>query len=304
MKKLKIIFIGLMLLPLYSIGQTASDNSPSNAFYDTFLAQGLLLLGGLVIIGAFSVLLHLLNTMFKIQEMKVRKERNLPETEKDAKVGFSLSTFLQQQYKVWTNAVPIDREKDVLLDHNYDGIQELDNSLPPWWLAMFYITIAIGVVYMGYYHWSGEGLSSSEEYELSMVQAEKEIKAYRASLGETIDETNVTVLTDQAALDLGKTLYNANCVACHGLAGEGGVGPNLTDEYWIHGGDIQSIFSTIKYGVIEKGMISWKSQLRPVDMQKISSYILTFQGTSPPNGKEPQGEKYIPESSEGPLSMK
>lgn len=304
MKKLRIIFMGLMLLPLYSIGQTASDNSPSNAFYDTFLAQGLLLLGGLVIIGAFSVLLHLLNTMFKIQEMKVRKERNLPETVKDAKIGFSLSTFLQQQYKVWTNAVPIDREKDVLLDHNYDGIQELDNSLPPWWLAMFYITIAIGVVYMGYYHWGGEGLSSSEEYELSMVQAEKEIKAYRASLGETIDETNVTVLTDQAALDLGKTLYNANCVACHGLAGEGGVGPNLTDEYWIHGGDIQSIFSTIKYGVIEKGMISWKSQLRPVDMQKISSYILTFQGTSPPNGKEPQGEKYIPESSEGPLSMK
>ena len=304
MKKLKIIFIGLMLLPLYSIGQTTSDNSPSNAFYDTFLAQGLLLLGGLVIIGAFSVLLHLLNTMFKIQEMKVRKERNLLESEKDTRSRFSLSIFLKEQYKAWTKAVPIEREQDVLLDHNYDGIQELDNSLPPWWLAMFYITIAIGLVYMGYYHWGGDGLSSSEEYELSMVQAEKEIKAYRASLGETIDETKVTVLTDQTALDLGKSLYNANCVACHGLAGEGGVGPNLTDEYWIHGGDIKSIFSTIKYGVIEKGMISWKSQLRPADMQKISSYILTFQGTNPPNGKEAQGEKYIPESTEGPLSMK
>lgn len=303
MKNLKILFLFGLVTPLVGIGQTATGTNSSNGFYDTFLAQGLLVLGGLVIIGAFSVLLHLLNTMVKIQEMKIRVERNLPQLKEDTRPGFSLSAFLQQQYKAWTKAVPLDHEKDVLLDHNYDGIQELDNSLPPWWLAMFYITIAIGVVYMGYYHLGGNGLSSAEEYELSMVQAEEEIKAYRASLGETIDETNVTVLTDPSALDLGKTLYNANCVACHGIAGEGGVGPNLTDEYWIHGGDIQSIFSTIKYGVVEKGMISWKSQLRPADMQKISSYILTFQGTNPPNGKKPQGEKYISEEAGAPLSM-
>lgn len=303
MKNFKILFLYALLMPLTGNGQTDSGTGASNGFYDTILAQGLLVLGGLIVISAFLVLLHLLNTMVKIQEMKIRMERNLSQPEQDMRPGFSLSAFLQQQYKAWTKAVPLDHEKDVLLDHNYDGIQELDNSLPPWWLAMFYITIAIGVVYMGYYHFGGEGLSSAEEYELSMIQAEEEIKAYRASLGETIDETNVTVVTDQAALDLGKTLYNTNCVACHGLAGEGGVGPNLTDEYWIHGGDIQSIFATIKYGVVEKGMISWKSQLRPADMQKISSYILTFQGTNPPNGKEPQGEKYIPEESGAPLSM-
>ena len=304
MKNYKLFLIIGLLIPLTSIGQSAVGNSSSNEFYDTLFAQGLFLLGGLVIIGAFSVLLHLLNTMVKIQEMKIRIERNLPQPKKNERPSFSLTAFFQQQYKLWTKAVPLDREKDVLLDHDYDGIQELDNSLPPWWLAMFYISIVIGVVYMGYYHWGGDGLSSSEEYELSMVQAEQEIKAYRASLGETIDETNVTVLTDQAALDLGKTLYNANCVACHGLAGEGGVGPNLTDEYWIHGGDIQSIFSTIKYGVVEKGMISWKSQLRPADMQKISSYILTFQGTNPPNAKEPQGEKYMAKEGGETLSMK
>ena len=106
----------------------------------------------------------------------------------------------------------------------------------------------------------------------------------------------MVAVTDPGELDLGKTLYNTHCVACHGLQGEGGVGPNFADEYWIHGGGIKNVFRIIKYGVVEKGMIPWQNQLRATDMQKIASYILTFQGTNPPNGKEPQGEIYVEEA--------
>jgi cytochrome c oxidase cbb3-type subunit 3 len=124
-----------------------------------------------------------------------------------------------------------------------------------------------------------------------MEHAEESIKEYLSKQANLVDESNVEALLDDASLAAGKTVYEGKCAACHGMAGEGGVGPNLTDEYWLHGGDIKSVFKTIKYGVPEKGMISWKSQLRPAEMHKTASYILTLVGTNPPNGKEPQGEK-------------
>lgn len=265
--------------------------------YQELLANGMLLLAAVVIIAAFGVLLHLLNTMVKIQELRIMAEKGITsEVKKKESTPFSLTDFLKKQYKSWTNVVPIEREKDVMLDHNYDGIRELDNSLPPWWTALFYITIVFSLVYMIYYHWGGNGPSSAQEYEMQMASAEEEVKAYRASLGQELDETNVVAVTDPGELDLGKTLYNTHCVACHGLQGEGGVGPNFADEYWIHGGGIKNVFRIIKYGVVEKGMIPWQNQLRATDMQKIASYILTFQGTNPPNGKEPQGEIYVEEA--------
>jgi len=265
--------------------------------YQDLLANGMLLLAAVVIIAAFGVLLHLLNTMVKIQELRIMAEKGIaPELKKKEATPFSLSDFLKKQYKSWTNVVPIEKEKDVMLDHNYDGIRELDNSLPPWWTALFYITIVFSLAYMVYYHWGGNGPSSAQEYEMQMASAQEEVKAYRASLGQVLDETNVVLVTDPGALDLGKTLYNTHCVACHGLQGEGGVGPNFTDEYWLHGGGIKNVFKIIKYGVVEKGMISWQNQLRATDMQKIASYILTFQGTNPPNAKEPQGEIYVEEA--------
>ena len=264
--------------------------------YQDLLANGMLLLAAVVIIAAFGVLLHLLNTMVKIQELRIMAEKGIiPEAKKKESTPFSLKDFLKKQYKSWTNVVPIEREKDVMLDHDYDGIRELDNSLPPWWTALFYITIVFSLVYMIYYHWGGNGPSSAQEYEMQMASAQEEVKAYRASLGHELDETNVVAVTDPGELDLGKTLYNTHCVACHGLQGEGGVGPNFADEYWIHGGGIKNVFRIIKYGVVEKGMIAWQNQLRTTDMQKIASYILTFQGTNPPNGKEPQGEIYVEE---------
>lgn len=194
-----------------------------------------------------------------------------------------------------TDAVPIENEAEVMTDHEYDGIRELDNNLPPWWVYGFYFTIIFGVVYLFNYHISGTSPLPAQEYQEQLAEAELEKKSHLAEVGASVDETTVTAMTDATLLSAGKDIYSGNCAACHGQAGEGGVGPNLTDEYWIHGGGIQNVFKTIKYGVPAKGMIAWQTQLKPDAMQKVASYILTLQGTKPANGKEPQGTVWTEE---------
>ncbi|MCB9088072.1 MAG: c-type cytochrome [Calditrichae bacterium] len=178
--------------------------------------------------------------------------------------------------------------KDELLNHDYDGIQELDNDLPPWWLYLFYFTIIFGVVYMLHYHVLGTGDLQVEAYEKEMKAAEAQALA-RAQGQQSA--APLVQLTDEGDLAAGKEVYMVNCVPCHGQLGEGGVGPNMTDEYWIHGGEIADLVHTINVGVPEKGMISWAPILSKKQMQQVASYILTLQGTNPPNAKEPQGKK-------------
>ena len=197
--------------------------------------------------------------------------------------------FTKLRIKYWENPIPIEREGDITLDHNYDGIRELDNHLPPWWVNMFILTIVWAVGYMWWYHWGGDGMNQADEYKTEVATAKKEIAIALAGKANAVDESNVVVLTDAVALGEGELIYKNVCVACHGSKGEGTVGPNFTDEYWIHGGGIKDLFKTIKYGVPDKGMIAWSSQLKPADMQKVASYILTLKGTNPPNPKAPQG---------------
>jgi cytochrome c oxidase cbb3-type subunit 3 len=201
--------------------------------------------------------------------------------------GDDFWTRLRKKY--WEDAVPIDREGEIILHHNYDGIRELDNRLPPWWVNMFALTIVYGLGYMVYYHWGGSGATQVQEYEQEVATAKKEIALALAGKANAVDESNVVAVTETGQLGEGELIFKGNCVACHGQKGEGGVGPNFTDEYWLHGGGIKDLFKTIKYGVPEKGMISWQSQLKPSDMQKVASYILTLKGTNPPNPKAPQG---------------
>ena len=148
-----------------------------------------------------------------------------------------------------TNSIPIEQEHKIMLTHNYDGIQELDNSLPPWWLAMFYLSIAFGVVYLWFYHIHGAGNVQEQEYLTELVEAEEQSKL----MANKVDENSVELLTEKAKISSGEAIFIKNCVACHGKMGQGGVGPNLTDQFWIHGGDIKSVFKTIKYGVPSKG---------------------------------------------------
>lgn len=191
-----------------------------------------------------------------------------------------------------SDAVPVEEEQAILTDHNYDGIHELDNNLPLWWKYMFYVSIVCAGIYIYYYHFSGYGKLQVEEYNQEVLAGEKEVEAYMKLSANSVDENNVKRLTDAKRLESGKALFLQNCAACHGKGGEGGVGPNLTDEYWMHGGGVKNVFKTIKYGVPQKGMISWKTQLSPGNMQELASYILTLKGSHPENPKEPQGDKY------------
>ncbi|WP_299823150.1 c-type cytochrome [uncultured Pontibacter sp.] len=172
--------------------------------------------------------------------------------------------------------------------HDFDGIQEYDNDLPPWWKAMFYVSVVFAVGYMLHYHVFKTGALQDEEYAMEMEQA-----AILAA--KNVDDpnavTNYEVMTDATALESGKSIYSANCAACHGQEGQGTVGPNLTDEYWLHGGDVNDIFKTVKYGVPAKGMVPWQGKLTKDQMLEVSSYILSLKGTNPANAKEPQGEK-------------
>jgi cytochrome c oxidase cbb3-type subunit 3 len=195
------------------------------------------------------------------------------------------------------DAVPIEREAEIMTDHEYDGIRELDNNLPPWWKYGFYLTIVVSVVYLFNYHVTRSFPLQSAEYQKELADAAIAKDEYLKTVADKVDESNVTVLQASADITSGQTLYKANCVACHGQAGEGGVGPNLTDHYWIHGGGVKNIFKTIKYGVAAKGMIAWQAQLKPVEMQQISSFIMSLKGTNPAGGKAPQGDLYVDENS-------
>lgn len=204
---------------------------------------------------------------------------------------------LKKMYEMLTKSTPIENEAEILLDHDYDGIRELDSKIPPWFIMLFYGTIIFAAVYLVRFHVIGSGNVQAEEYmeEVKLAQAQRQILI---KTGAFLNEETVTQLTDPASLSSGKDIFMKNCASCHGNAGEGLVGPNLTDDYWIHGGGIQNIFKTIKYGVPAKGMISWQSQLAPKKMQEVGSYIMSLHGTNPPNGKAPQGDKYIPEETE------
>ncbi len=186
----------------------------------------------------------------------------------------------------------LEKEEDIDLSHDYDGISELDNKLPPWWIAAFALTILFSVVYMYRYHVSGSAPLQIEELNIAMKQAEIEKKAYLAKSANNVDE-NTVVMLDATAITAGKSLFGTNCIACHGNVGEGNaVGPNLTDEYWLHGGDLSSIFKSIKYGWPDKGMRSWKDDFSPIQVAQLTSYIKSIQGSNPPNAREPQGEKF------------
>jgi cytochrome c oxidase cbb3-type subunit 3 len=165
-------------------------------------------------------------------------------------------------------AVPIEREHEILMDHEYDGIRELDNKLPPWWVAMFYITIVFAFVYMWFYH-GEDGRLQDDEYVASMAEAEVQMRL----AADKVNENNVTLITSGPRLDKGKEIFAVNCASCHGPKGEGKIGPSLVDATWLHGGDIKDVFKTVKYGVPAKGMIPWQTQLSPAQIQEVSSYI-------------------------------
>jgi len=188
-----------------------------------------------------------------------------------------------------TRSVDAASEQEQDLGHDFDGIRELNNPTPPWWKWGFYFSIGFAVVYLWVYHVSHSAPLQLEELAIAEAKAEAARREYLANAANNIDENNVELLTDPADIAGGQQLYAANCTACHGAAGQGMVGPNLTDAYWLHGGKVNQVFRTIKYGVPEKGMKAWKDDFSPRQIAQLASFIKTLQGTNPPDAREPQG---------------
>lgn len=205
---------------------------------------------------------------------------------KDSKLS---ALWARLDKKLFTKAIPIEHEADALLDHNYDGIQELDNALPPWWKYGFIITIGFAFVYLLNFHVFGNGKNPTEEYQAEMNNAQIQKEVYESKNKDRIDEEHVS-MADATGIKSAEVNYVANCVACHGAKGEGGVGPNLTDDYWLHKGSLNDIYHTLKVGYPDKGMQSWASKFSPKEMSQLASYVKTLKGTNPPNGKVPQGD--------------
>jgi cytochrome c oxidase cbb3-type subunit 3 len=189
----------------------------------------------------------------------------------------------------FNNAVPVEEEERILLEGEHDGIQELDNLLPPWWTYFFACCVVFGMGYILYYHTFAMGALQTEEYAKEVAIADALKAKIMATKYAKINENTVVALTAPAELENGKKTFMKKCASCHGKTGEGGVGPNFADKEWLYGCDIKSVFKTITNGVPKNGMISWKDQLNPLQIQEVASFIQTFKGTSPANPKAPQG---------------
>jgi cytochrome c oxidase cbb3-type subunit 3 len=269
----------LFLIFFVSFSAFAQNEAPARAISGTDLLLYILL--AVLFFIAVLVVILLVNALRLLSQMSATKE------------GVSKAMFSEHWWKKFTGmSIAIKDEQQILInDHDYDGIQELDNRMPPWLQTLFISTILIAIGYSAYY-FGGFGDLQIAELEKEIARAEVEKKAYIEKVGASMDENSVTTLTDDASIGQGLALYTEKCAACHGPDGGGTVGPNLTDEYWLHGGSINDLFKVIKYGVPEKGMISWEKQLSPTDIQKIASFVLSIKGTKPANPKEPQGELF------------
>jgi cytochrome c oxidase cbb3-type subunit 3 len=194
--------------------------------------------------------------------------------------------------KKLTRAIPLEQEADVMMDHDYDGIRELDNPLPPWWKYGFYLTIGVAIIYLLNFHVLGYGKNPTQEYNAEMVKAGIEKELYEANNKDKIDEDRVP-MADAAGLMKAKEIFAAKCFACHGKDGQGGAGPNLTDDYWLHKGSLNDIYRTIKNGYPDKGMQSWSMEYTPKEISYLASYVKNLRGTNPPSPKAPQGDLYV-----------
>lgn len=207
--------------------------------------------------------------------------------------GQSTGSWWSRMMEKINGAVPLEAEKQIELDHNYDGIRELDNHLPPWWKVLFYGSMVWGAIYLVVYHVTDSLPLSIEEYQNELARADEQIRIYQASQPKVvIDENTLEYTEDAEAIEKGKSIFlTNNCGGCHRNDGGGNsIGPNLTDEYWLHGGDIKDVYRTIRDGVVEKGMPAWGKSMSAQDVKDVTFFVMSLRGTNPPDAKGPQGE--------------
>lgn len=272
----------LMLLGTKTYAQSASGSgiTEETMLYITF---GLVFIVSLLVLLVAIYVLQLLKTFIRKEMTAEQLARHEAEPSWFAKLWAS-----------WNDLKPLEEEEDILLDHDYDGIKELDNHLPPWWKGLFYLTIVYAVVYLLIFHVFKTAPLQEEKYDREIAAAEALKASQAADIVVDFDENTVTATTDAVELADGQKFFETQCAVCHKVDGGGLAGPNLTDKYWKHGGSMSDIYKTIKNGVPNTAMISWESQLNPVRMRNVASYVMTLQGTNPPGALPPDGELYEP----------
>jgi cytochrome c oxidase cbb3-type subunit 3 len=243
----------------------------------------------------FLIVMLMLLRVFKLMTRVFLKTQGLT----DEQIAAELKPAKPQKIKkpkteVWSKILSLhslSEEKKLVMEHTYDGIQELDNPTPKWFMVLFYGTIAFAVCYLLIYQVFHIGPLQYDEYKNEMAQAAIEKQIYLSKAANRVDENTVKLTKEPAVLTDGQTVFTAHCTPCHGEHAQGIIGPNLTDDYWLHGGKINQVFTTIKYGVPSKGMPTWESQLTPKQIADVANYIKSLHGSSPANPKAPQGEK-------------
>lgn len=282
MEKIRNSICFLFCMPTLAFGAAAADSATSNvSFLNTLLLVALLFVAFLLVI-LILVLLKLSKSLFQTEEQKAYSEE------------FGKQSMWEQIF----NLNPISYEQKLLIEHEYDGIKELNNPTPPWFNFLFYSTILFGVLYLLAFHVVGIGKFQDDEYKEEVAIAEAKHEELLKKFANSVNENNVTQLVDKQALHEGSEIFVKNCVACHGKQGQGGVGPNLTDNFWIHGAGLKNVFKTVTNGVPQKGMIAWSKQLNPLQIQYVSSYVLSLKGTNPANAKKAEGIEVKADSSQ------
>lgn len=283
---LRVIGLLVLAIVLAEVTLDTGDQPIYEAYPIIWLILGVILLIGVAIEVSVAALDRTLYMSLK-PDARARYE-NAMAVKKQSQFA-----WFKKTYDNLLDKKPIEKEEEIILDHNYDGIKELDNNLPPWWLYGFYASIIFAGIYLARYH-VFDGATQKEEYLVEVAEAKAAVEEYKKNAKGLIDANTVELLTGEEDINAGKAIFSGNCAACHKIDGGGGIGPNLTDSYWILGGGIKNVFNTISEGGrAGKGMVAWKTDLKPEEMAQVASYVLSLHSTTPADPKEPEGELWV-----------
>lgn len=276
-----LMILGLLASPAL-FAQDAGTNTTTTTASGTIggMSSSLFyIMAAVIFLELFIIIAMLINIKFLL---KVEKEKyaSVAELEEAKKTRLSW-------WDRFNKLKPVSQESELDLGHEYDGIRELNNRLPPWWLYGFYLTIVFAGIYLWRFHVSGSGPSSEQEYNRSVERAELRIKEYLKAKGDAVDENTVKWMTDAADVAEGKVIFEKSCVTCHLANGGGSVGPNLTDDYWLHGNSAKDVFKVVKYGI--NAMPTWQNAYNNKQIAQVISYVKTLHGTKPAGAKAPDG---------------